>query len=53
MDQFQKNALAILNKDRGKCSYCGKPLSMFDSIMAGDVCEKCVKKNHARAVGRF
>jgi len=53
MDQYQKNALAILNKDRGKCIYCGKPLSMFDSIMAGDVCEKCVKKNHARAVGRY
>ena len=52
MDQYQKNALEILNKDRGKCVYCGKPLSLFDALMGGDVCDRCVKRNHAKAVGR-
>jgi len=53
MDKFQKGALEILNKDRGKCRYCGKRLEMIDTLMGGDVCGKCVKRNHAIAVGRY
>ena len=53
MDKFQKGALEILNKDRGKCRYCGKRLELIDTLMGGDVCSKCVKRNHAIAVGRY
>jgi hypothetical protein len=49
----QQEILKILNKDRGKCIYCHKKLSMFDSIATGNVCERCVKKNHMRAMGRY
>lgn len=52
-DLEKKEILDILNKDRGKCVYCGRKLSMFDSLTTGNICEKCVRKNHMRALGKY
>jgi predicted amidophosphoribosyltransferase len=49
----KKEILKILNKDRGKCSYCGQKLSMFDALATGNVCEKCVRRNHREAMGIY
>lgn len=42
----------VKNLSYKKCKQCGKTMSLLDYFL-GDVCLKCVERNHKKVVGQW